>query len=164
MPRTQRVLLLLVIGVALTMHGPRVLARQTDIFGKIAVGAHVYFPDAHVVSTWVPFETVLRRSSGRSEIGAMDTLCVFSNRGATDIGYEWQFDVTPLREVAGAAVVRVNWHRSKDRGQATDSPKGSVELTLAPGKSVPLDYIVPAAEHAGTCRAVGMLLEISLNN
>jgi hypothetical protein len=146
------------------MHGPRVFARQADIFDKIAVGAHVYFPDAHVVSTWVPFETVLRRSDGRSEIGAMDTLCVFSNRGASAMGYEWQFTVTPLRDAAGAAVVRVNWHRSKERGQVTDSPKGLVELTLAPGKSVPLDYIVPAPEGAGTCRAVGMLLEISLRN
>lgn len=62
-----------------------------------------------------------------------------------------------------ALTVRVDWQRSRDRSKIDDLQKTSVQLTLKPGDSIPLDYMVAEPLPLGrTCKAVGMLLRIGL--
>ena len=99
------------------------------------------------------------------ELYTADTLCVFANDpSGHPPGYGWDVKITPVKEVGDTLIVRVDWKRSRDQGQVTDAPRGSVELALAPGRSVPLDYIVPGPSGGafGPCDAVGMLLQVDL--
>src|SRR5262245_59875284 len=94
-----------------------------------------------------------------------ETLCVFSTEPKRHpAGYGRQITVTPIKELGDTFVFRVDWTRSRDRGRVTDTPKGSVEIALKPGKSVPLDYIVPGPTDSAPqpCSAVGMLLQVDL--
>ena len=131
----------------------------------IQVGAHVYFPDGRTASTW-RFST-----NGRiaGEISTVDTLCAFNVPPRDSGGYGWHFDVTPIRFVRDGdrpvATVRVEWSRVRHGGQPTDAPRGTVELTVTPGKPIPLDYMVPAPLPEGrTCSAIGMLLDVSMRS
>jgi hypothetical protein len=115
------------------------------------------------VSVWRRFDK--EKVTDANAIYTADTLCVFKSdykQIPKDVGYGWRFKVTPVKEVGETLIVRVDWNRSRDRGQNSEVPKGSVELALGPGKSVPLDYIVPgSADGASTqCSAVGMLLQV----
>jgi hypothetical protein len=171
--RMPRVLLaLLTLAVARTSQ-PRAAGQEPApvLFERVEIGAHVYFPDARSVSTWRTFDKTGKVVTGVKEIYTMQSLCVFNSEYKqipSTVGYGWRFEVAPVREIRGAGgdavVVRVDWSRSRERGRTTDAPSGSVVVTLTPGKSIPLDYIVagPVDSVSGPCSAVGMLLDISL--
>jgi hypothetical protein len=134
---------------------------------QVAAGANVYFPDGGVVSTW---RTARDGRLVDASLHTEDTQCVFqtpiSQRG--NAGYGWVVNLTAVRDLKGApengVMVRVDWRRSRDRMRDVDAPSGSVTLTLFPGKPVVLDYIPPNPDDASRCRAVGMLLDISLRD
>lgn len=155
-----------VLAATMVSSTPQLKGQAAGLTARLQVGAHVYFPDGRSVSTWRRFDK--ETTTGQKEIYTMDTLCVFNSdyqQIPRNVGYGWQFKVTPVRDVGETLIVKVDWNRSRDRGQTTETPKGSVELALAPGRSVPLDYIVPdSAQTAayGPCNAVGMLLQVDL--
>jgi hypothetical protein len=157
-------MLLVLLGVVTVMNHPRAAAQGTGLLARLQVGTHVYFPDGRSVSRWNRFDAPGRVNTVL-EMYTAETLCVFANDPTRHpTGYGWEVNVTPVKEVGDTLIVRVDWKRSRDQGQVIDVPKGSVELALARGKSVPLDYIVPGPSGGGfgPCHAVGMLLQVDL--
>jgi hypothetical protein len=130
----------------------------------VAIGAHVYFPDGHSVATWRTLDARARRVPAAKQIYTTQSLCIFNTGSSTDVGYGWTFDATLVKQSGDAATVHVTWSRTRDRGSASDSPGAAVDLDLTPGTSIPLDYIVPGPQTASAsqCRAIGMLLEVTL--
>jgi hypothetical protein len=143
---------------------PRAAAQDKGLLTHLQVGTHVYFPDGGSVARWHRFD--MTGQPGRAfEMYTTETLCVFgTDPKRHPTGYGWQITVTPVKELGDTLVFRVDWTRTRDRGRVTDAPKGSVELALRPGKSVPLDYIVPGSTESAPqpCSAVGMLLQVDL--
>jgi hypothetical protein len=138
------------------------IAPSGSLAQKLETSAQVYFSDARSVMTWHSLAGAGQSSSYADEIFTTDTLCVFST-SAENPAYGWRLNATPVGETGGALTVRVDWQRSRDRSKIDDLPKTSVQLTLKPGDSIPLDYIVAEPLPAGrTCKAVGMLLRIGL--
>jgi hypothetical protein len=165
-PRT--VLVIAALGVVLSEVGtraqssPLTVAPSSSLVQRLETSAQVYFSDAQSVMTWHPLAGAGLAHSTADEIFTTDTLCVFST-GPKNPAYGWRLNVTPLNEARGALTVRVDWQRSRDRTKIDDLPKTSVQVTLKPGDSIPLDYILAGPVPAGrTCEAVGMLLRIGL--
>jgi hypothetical protein len=143
-------------------------AQADDVLARVAIGGHVYFPDGHSVATWRTFDKRARTIPGANQIYTTRSLCVFNNTDGlslNDAGYGWTFDATLVKRAADGATVHVNWSRTKDRGQLSDSPSAAVDLVLTSGTSIPLDYIVPGPQTGpgSQCDAIGMLLEITLS-
>jgi hypothetical protein len=138
------------------------IAPSSALIQRLETSAQVYFSDAHSVMTWHPLTGAGLSHSTADEIFTTDTLCVFST-GPENPVYGWRLSVTPLSEARGALTIRVDWQRSRDRTKIDDLPKTSVQVTLKPGDSIPLDYIGAGPVPLGrTCEAVGMLLRIGL--
>lgn len=164
MTTTTRIMLLVLLGVVTVMNQSRAAAQEAGLLARLQVGTHVYFPDGRSVSRWNRFD-MTGKAGAVLELYTVDTLCVFANDPTRHpTGYGWEVKVTRIKEVGDTLIARVDWKRSRDRGQVTEAPNGSVELALAPGKSVPLDYIVPGPSSSafGPCDAVGMLLQVDL--
>jgi hypothetical protein len=53
----------------------------------------------------------------------------------------WNVDVTPLRVKGRAVTFGVDWKRTLSGGKEGRTPGGTVELTLRPGESAPLDLV-----------------------
>ncbi len=164
--RTQRAAVLWILFASVVLGDrPQALAQNRDLLPRLQVGTHVYFPDGGAVSRWHRFDSPGVKSGKAFEMYTTETLCVFaSDSKRNPTGYGWQVTVTALKDMGETLVMRVDWARTRDRAQVTETPKGSVELALTPGKSVPLDYIVPGPSDSAPrpCNAVGMLLQVEL--
>jgi hypothetical protein len=124
-------------------------AQGDDVLARVTIGGHVYFPDGHSVATWRTFDKRARTRPGANQLYTTRSLCVFNNTDGlslNDAGYGWTLDATLVKQAADGATVHVNWSRTKDRGQLSDSPSAAVDLVLTPGTSIPLDYIVPGPQ------------------
>lgn len=53
----------------------------------------------------------------------------------------WNVDVTPTAVEGDAVTFRVRWLRSRDENRDSSSPGGTLDLTLRPGESLPLDLV-----------------------
>lgn len=58
-----------------------------------------------------------------------------------DAEIAWTIQTTPLRVVDETVTFRLAWRRERNRGQATQGPSGTAELTLRPGETFPIDLV-----------------------
>ena len=154
--------IIMAIAASAMAPGGAPTAQSLPLLQRLETSAEVYFSDARTVTTWHAVTNAALARSSADEIFTAETLCVFST-DQTNPAYGWRLNVTPLKEFSNAVSVRVEWQRSRDRTRLDTAPKTSVEVTLRPGQSIPLDYIVADGVPQGdTCDAVGMLLRIGL--
>src|SRR5262245_44581506 len=97
---------LFALAAAMVSSGPQLKGQATGLMARLQVGAHVYFPDGRSVSTGRRFDK--ETTTGPLEIYTMDTLCVFNSdykQIPSEVGYGWQFKVTPVKEVGNTLIV-----------------------------------------------------------
>ena len=117
----------------------------------LQVGVFSYGPDGKPQAA--AYETSLATESFQYIAG-----CVIGggNRpvpdGATDA---WRVSGKVERMSDEEAVVRIDWQRTRSAGVATNSPGGSIRLTLHPGDHVPLDSAAPEPTTSCGARTVG---------
>lgn len=134
---------------------------RATLFDQLHVATHVYSTNGQIVSAWT---ASTRTTAAAQEVGTVGpSLCVFRS-GTERPANGWLVSVTPVRQTAGRVLARVDWSRSRYQGNDTNTPRGSVELSLGPGDRVPLDAIAASAIPVGSpernCQAVSMVLQV----
>lgn len=72
----------------------------------------------------------------------------------------WAVEITPLRVADDAVTFRLAWARTREEGRASTQPRHSMDLTLRPGESIPLDSVHrPCASQP---RTVGASLKVTV--
>ena len=149
-----RIMLLVLLGVVTVMNQPRAAAQETGLLARLQVGTHVYFPDGRSVSRWNRFDVPGKVGAVTGAVHGGYALLFANDPKRHPTGYGWEVKVTPVKEVGDTLIARVDWKRSRDRGQVTEAPERVRRAALAPGKSVPLDYIVPGPSIQQCVRAM----------
>lgn len=80
-----------------------------------------------------PVSAAIWKMNGLCALGGASTL------RAPDAEMAWTVEATPIGVVDDAVKFRLTWARERDNGTSAGTPGGSIDVTLRPGETLPID-------------------------